>query len=59
MAIDNPYDLIDQQYQKEAGGIVTALTRMLESANDLGAPIPHGRRRGVGVHELQDDKCTP
>jgi hypothetical protein len=42
MAIDNPYDQIDQQYPKEAEGVVTALTRTLESANDLGVPFPHG-----------------
>jgi hypothetical protein len=42
MAIDNPYDQIDQQYPKEAEGVVTAPTRTLEWANDLGVPFPHG-----------------
>lgn len=42
MAIDNPYDQIEQQYPREAEGIVTALTRSLESASEIGVPFPYG-----------------
>jgi hypothetical protein len=38
MAIDDPYDAIDQQYPEEEGGPVSALAKVFGTAKDLGLP---------------------
>jgi hypothetical protein len=40
MAIDNPYDAIDQQYPEEEGGPVSALAKFFGGAKELGLPDP-------------------
>jgi len=40
MAIDNVYDTIDKQNPEEEDGVLSRLTRVLDSAKSLGFPIP-------------------
>jgi hypothetical protein len=40
MAIDNAYDAIDKQYPEDDGGVSSAITRVLSSANALAIPFP-------------------
>jgi hypothetical protein len=40
MAIDNPYDAIDQQYPEEEGGAVSAIAKFFAGAKELEIPMP-------------------
>jgi hypothetical protein len=40
MAIDNKYDATDKQYPEDEGGVVSAITRGIDSVKALGIPIP-------------------
>jgi hypothetical protein len=42
VAIDNPYDAIDQQYPAEDEGVITAISKRLGAAKELGFPFPFG-----------------